>query len=34
VLAEKVLPWGRGLARLAGAGLVAWGSVGLAAAVL
>ncbi len=34
VLAEKVLPWGRGLARLIGAGLVAWGSAGLAAAVL
>jgi predicted metal-binding membrane protein len=34
VLAEKLLPWGAGLARLAGAGLIAWGIVSLAAALL
>jgi predicted metal-binding membrane protein len=34
VLAEKLLPWGDGLARLAGIGLIAWGSVAAAAAVL
>lgn len=33
VLAEKTLPWGSGLARLAGAGLIAWGSVSLAIAL-
>lgn len=32
VLAEKTLPWGSGIARLAGAGLIAWGSVSLAIA--
>jgi predicted metal-binding membrane protein len=30
-LAEKMLPWGRGLARLAGIGLIAWGSIAAAA---
>jgi predicted metal-binding membrane protein len=34
VLAEKVLPWGGGLARLAGAGLIGWGSISLAVAVI
>jgi predicted metal-binding membrane protein len=34
VLAEKLLPWGTGLARLAGAGLIAWGIISLAAALL
>jgi predicted metal-binding membrane protein len=34
VLAEKTLPWGGGLARLAGAGLIAWGGVAIAAALL
>jgi predicted metal-binding membrane protein len=34
VLAEKLLPWGAGLARLAGAGLIAWGIISLAVALL
>jgi len=34
VLAEKLLPWGTVLARLAGAGLIAWGIISLAAAPL
>jgi predicted metal-binding membrane protein len=34
VLAEKVMPWGVGLARLIGAGLIAWGSSLLTLAVL
>ena len=34
VLAEKLLPRGDGVARLAGAGLIAWGSIALAFAVL
>jgi predicted metal-binding membrane protein len=34
VLAEKLLPWGSGFARLAGAGLIAWGSVAVVAALL
>jgi predicted metal-binding membrane protein len=34
VLAEKVMPWGGGLARLAGTGLIAWGLASLAVAVL
>jgi predicted metal-binding membrane protein len=34
VLAEKLLPWGGAVARVAGAGLIAWGSILLAAAVL
>jgi predicted metal-binding membrane protein len=34
VLAEKVIPWGGGLARLAGAGLIAWGLVSLAVTLL
>jgi predicted metal-binding membrane protein len=29
VLAERVMPWGGGFARLAGAGLIAWGGVAL-----
>jgi predicted metal-binding membrane protein len=33
VLAEKTLPWGSGIARLAGAGLIAWGTVSLAIAL-
>jgi predicted metal-binding membrane protein len=33
VLAEKTLPWGGAIARLAGAGLIAWGSVSLALAL-
>jgi predicted metal-binding membrane protein len=34
VLAEKLLPWGGGVARVAGAGLIAWGGITLAAALL
>jgi predicted metal-binding membrane protein len=34
VSAEKLLPWGARIARVAGAGLIAWGSVQLAIAVL
>jgi len=34
VLAEKTLPWSAAVARLAGAGLIAWGSLTLAAAAL
>jgi predicted metal-binding membrane protein len=34
VLAEKILPWGGGLARLGGVGLIAWGSISLAVAML
>jgi predicted metal-binding membrane protein len=34
VLAEKVLPWGGVLARLTGAGLIGWGSIWLAVAVI
>jgi hypothetical protein len=34
VLAEKSLPWGGAVARVAGGGLIAWGSIALAAAVL
>jgi predicted metal-binding membrane protein len=34
VLAEKIMPWGGGLARLAGAGLIAWGLASLAVALL
>jgi predicted metal-binding membrane protein len=34
VLAEKLLPRGGGAARLAGAGLIAWGGIALAVAVL
>ena len=30
VLAERVMPWGGGFARLAGAGLIGWGGVALA----
>jgi predicted metal-binding membrane protein len=33
VLAEKTLPWGNRIARLTGAGLVAWGSFSLAIAL-
>jgi predicted metal-binding membrane protein len=34
VLAEKTLPWGLRLARIAAVGLIGWGSVTLAIAVL
>jgi predicted metal-binding membrane protein len=34
VLAEKTLPWGLRLARIAAVGLIGWGSVALATAVL
>jgi predicted metal-binding membrane protein len=34
VLAEKLLPWGGAVAHVAGAGLIAWGCVALAVAVL
>jgi predicted metal-binding membrane protein len=34
VLAEKTLPWGLRLARLTAVGLIGWGSVALAAAIL
>jgi predicted metal-binding membrane protein len=34
VLAEKTLPWGLRIARVTAVGLIGWGSVALAAAVL